>query len=442
MIKYLLILMFGASVWASGTRFVDVDILRSADHTKLWTPPATSGTLGFGSITSIQGTNGVVANPNPITGVGTLSVNLSASPLGTLGIPGGGTGLASAIATGNFLMSNGSAYSAGSIAVGSNLVLTNVAQLFTVNLGTVAVTQGGTGLTAIVGAGNFLMNVGGVYAAGTIAASTGISVTNVAGTLTITNTSPAASTSIATTGTSYTASSANDYLLASGNITITLPSVSGFGKPLTIQKTDSSTSNVVTLSPQASDNFGTAGSTAISTTLNTFNESVILVPNGSTWYVRRTIPNSVVFSGTTAIGAVTTGGTKATGIVHDSMVVTREGRYERLEMQYQQSNTTGASPGTGDYLVLSPFTVDTTVVTPYNGTSVSVGTLQIASFDECWTQQGATWGQGFAILYDSTHFRIYDKTSNIFVSATQYPFTTTVTYHCNIKWPVSGWKGD
>jgi hypothetical protein len=137
---------------------------------------------GTGTVTSIVGGADVLTNPSTgIISTGTLSI-------GTLGVARGGTGLAAAIATGNFLMSNGSAYSAGSLAVGSNLLLTNAANLFTVSLGTASIAQGGTGRSTIVSAGNFLVNSGGAYVDGTIAAGSGITISQTAGTFTVTST--------------------------------------------------------------------------------------------------------------------------------------------------------------------------------------------------------------------------------------------------------------
>lgn len=183
---------------------------------------------GAGSVTSVWGTNGIDANPNPVTGVGTLTINASK-----------------------------------------------------INTGTLAIAQGGTGLSAIVAAGNFLTNVGGVYSAGTIAAGAGISFTNVAGVMTVTNNGANALAVLATTGTTYSASTSEDIILTTGSLSVNLYATSGNrGKKIIIKKTDSTNTNIVTIDPNASETID--GDTT--KTIRHQYESLTLVTDGTNWH--------------------------------------------------------------------------------------------------------------------------------------------------------------
>lgn len=84
--------------------------------------------------------------------------------------------------------------------------------------------------------------------------------------------------------TTYSATTANDVIYASGSaFTITLPAVSSdtLGKVFTIEKTDSSLTNIITIT-----------GTGFSTTLNTVGESVQLCGSATGWFLnQRRIPS-------------------------------------------------------------------------------------------------------------------------------------------------------
>lgn len=147
-----------------------------------------AGLFTLNSTTAVYPGTDLIANPSPLIGPGTLSV-------GTLGVARGGTGLTAVVGQGNFLYSSGGVYQAGTLATNAGLTLTNAAGVFTVGAGTIAIANGGTGLNAAVATGNFLYNSGGAYVAGTIAAGTGISITNVGGLFTVTSSGAAATLS-------------------------------------------------------------------------------------------------------------------------------------------------------------------------------------------------------------------------------------------------------
>lgn len=100
--------------------------------------------------------------------------------------------------------------------------------------------------------------------------------------------------------TTYVATTANDIIYASGSpFTITLPAVSGnTGKVITIQKTDASLTNIITVS-----------GTGLSTTLNTQSESVDFVCAAAAWSaLNRTYPQIAVAYTPTLTGFGTASG--------------------------------------------------------------------------------------------------------------------------------------
>lgn len=273
-------------------------------------------------ITSLAQGSGISLNPSTITGVGTISANITATApilssgtdisLGTVTIAKGGTNLTSIISAGNFLYSNGSVYSGGTLTAGTNIsisdssgniTITNtgptgtvksvygandllanpspITSFGTLSIGTLAVARGGTGLTSAVAAGNFLYSNGSAYSAGTIAAGTNVTVSNVAGVYTINSSSSGSSSAtIVTTGTTYTASNTEDLILTTGTITINLYATSGNrGKKIAIKKTDSNAASFVTIDPNSSETID--GKTT--RTIKQQYEEMILTTDGTNW---------------------------------------------------------------------------------------------------------------------------------------------------------------
>jgi uncharacterized membrane protein YhhN len=196
-------LIFSSPLALSGTT-VSVNILAPLTTTSgsLSIPVSTNAVDGYLSAadhTTFAAKQATISVTAPILLSGTTV------SLGTVLAANGGIGLTSAIAAGNFLMSNGSVYSAGSIAVGSNLLLSNSGNVFTISHGTTSVAQGGTGLSSRVGQGQFLYDNGSAYVGGTIAAGTGVGISDVAGVITISNTTSVGSL-IAGTGVTFTPS--------------------------------------------------------------------------------------------------------------------------------------------------------------------------------------------------------------------------------------------
>ena len=83
-----------------------------------------SGGGGGGTVTSVDvsgGTTGLIASGGPITTTGTITLS------GTLAIANGGTGLTATPTDGQLLIGNGSGYTLATLTAGTNITITNTA---------------------------------------------------------------------------------------------------------------------------------------------------------------------------------------------------------------------------------------------------------------------------------------------------------------------------
>lgn len=239
----------------------------------------------------------------------------------------------------------------------------------------------------------------------------------------------------------YTVTTSDDVILCSGAaFTLTLFASSGnTGRVLTIKKTDSSLTNIITVS----------GDGGFSTTLNTIGETIVIVCDGTTWQVLdRKTDTGWVDAGTMTVTATSTNPNKATTPDIDSVAWRRVGGSAEIVWRYKQSSFAGASAGSGDYLYALPtgMTVDTTLFPSDTAGATSesdiyatqVGTASIG------IDSGAD-GLGGAYLYDSSKVRA--RTSNAFSTYGSWGsgfFAFTVAN--NVGWtiratvPISGWN--
>lgn len=171
--------------------------------------------------------------------------------------------------------------------------------------GSASVSQGGTGLTSYT-TGDLL------YATGsTVLGKLGIGTTNQV--LTVSGglpawVSPSGNLFVTSKTTTYTATTSDDVILASGSaFTITLYAASGnSGKILRVKKTDSSLTNIITIDGNSSETIDGA----LTTTLNTQYEEITLVCDGSNWYIlERNIPSewtayTPTFAGLGTVGTI------------------------------------------------------------------------------------------------------------------------------------------
>ena len=250
------------------------------------------------------------------------------------------------------------------------------------------------------------------------------------------------------TGT-YNAVSSEDVLLAnagSGNVTINLP-VGTTGKFLIIKKVDNQlgSSNVVTIN----GNGGEQVDGASSTTLNTENETIYIVFDGSNdWRViSRSYPTSWVDAGNISPAATTTAYTKASGITVDKMRWRRDGKDAIINVSYAQNNTTGANAGSGDYKfpVPSGMTIDTSKITPYTTVVGNAAAYRPLNIVGSGAVSGNTdSGEASVSVYDTTNVRVFVTTSSatgaLCATSNYNPTLNNVTWNFEYRVPIVGWN--
>lgn len=160
--------------------------------------------------------------------------------------------------------------------------------------------------------------------------------------------------------------------------------------------------------------------------------------------------------GTITIGAVTTPPTKGT-VVADRIMSSRVSNRLIAEYQYEQSNSTGATAGSGDYL----FSLPSGLSFDSSSISFNTGTLSNASSSKSVVGRGSIFGYGVSrigdiilIAYDATRFRamVLNSTESVTTPIAYYPFSSS-TYQLNvtasplgfnfkIDAPIAGWSAN
>jgi hypothetical protein len=159
-------------------------------------PVTTTGSLT--ATLASQSANRIFASPNGSSGTPTFR-SLLAGDLPTVPIDKGGLNLTTVATNNQVLASNGTGYEGRTISISTGLTLTQSAgsiafglDLPNINItslgGVLTVAKGGTGLSGAPANGSLLIGNGVAYANTTLTAGTGISITNGAGTITIANT--------------------------------------------------------------------------------------------------------------------------------------------------------------------------------------------------------------------------------------------------------------
>ena len=144
---------------------------------------------GAGALSGLTGTTGQVMTVNGSNQPVFSAINLAAAAAvsGTLGVANGGTGVTTSTGTGSVVLSNSPSFVAPALGTPASGVATNLTglPLATGVVGTLATGNGGTGLTATPTNGQILVGNGAGYSLSNLVSGTGLSVSNAAGTITI-----------------------------------------------------------------------------------------------------------------------------------------------------------------------------------------------------------------------------------------------------------------
>lgn len=253
-------------------------------------------------------------------------------------------------------------------------------------------------------------------------------------------TSPASTIPVTSKTTTYSATTADGLILCSGSaFTVTLPAASNTGAVLRIQKTDSSLSNIITISRAGSDTI--EGDTT--TTLNTQYEEVTLVADGtSTWYILdRNIDQTWQTYSLSITGSVSNP-TKGT-VAIDQALWRRIG--DSIEIIYTFKQTSAGSAGSGNYLFSIPsgMTMDTSKITVGNGDGSVVGPGYFSNASDA--RNAASWNI-LVFAFDSSHIGLALPANNTnqftnIQSGDGDLSNTNLYYFFRATLPISGWKG-
>jgi hypothetical protein len=334
---------------------------------------------------------------------------------------------------------------------GSSNTVTNIS-LTTSVTGTLPIANGGTGQTSQTnafdalsptttkgdviahnGSDNVRVAIGsdGTFLKADSAAAAGVSWASAAGVLVV-----------STKTTTYTATASDDVILADASgasFTITLPAASGnTGKVLRFKKIDSDWTKVVTIDGNASETIDGA----TTTTLNTTNEELSIICDGTNWQIleRRTATDWVTTTST--ITAATTNPTKNGTPSKDIFAYRRDGPNLIIRFEYDQS--AGGTSGSGEYYLNIPSTLGTidTNITNTN-TSATTTIAPNAAAVGYFGAVGSQTMEGRVTVYDNSKMRfagIYNFSSWQIWSSGFLGFGATLKVSANIIVPMSGWK--
>lgn len=197
------------------------NVLMSTGSTWASVTPGVGGTVT--SVAISGGTTGLTTSGGPITTTGTITLS------GTLAVANGGTGVTTSTGSGNNVLSTSPTLVTPALGTPSAAVLTNATglPLTTGVTGTLPVANGGTGVTTSTGSGNNVLSTSpvlvtpqlGTPASGILTNATGLPLTTgITGTLAVGN-----------GGTGATSLTANNVILGNGTsaVQVVAPSTSG-----------------------------------------------------------------------------------------------------------------------------------------------------------------------------------------------------------------------
>lgn len=233
---------------------------------------------------------------------------------------------------------------------------------------------------------------------------------------------------VTTETTTATIANTTDVVLASdsgGDYSLTLPAASGItGKVIEIKKT-TDTTNTITIDGNASETIDGD----LTTTINTQNEVLRLVSDGTNWEIlERRIPS--IWTSFTPTGGWTAN-------------ITYTGRWRRVgdSMEIQYSVATQASAPTptvtASFAMISGYTVDTAKLTATAGNAWGSSDVVILEAGQTiwggnWTISGSTF-----IIYAG---RVTGRDDAV-TTTTPFTFGTGDFITAIVKVPITGWKG-
>jgi hypothetical protein len=231
--------------------------------------------------------------------------------------------------------------------------------------------------------------------------------------------------------TTYLATLADTVILCSGSaFTVTLPAASNRGKKFYIKKTDSSYSNIITIAVQGGDDIDGASTT----TVNTKDEAIELIADGSTSYkiISRTYPCSEV-SWTPTLGA---------GFGTTSNLVASYRRVPGGYIRGRLSFTNGTvAASVASFTLDTGLTLDTTRLTISNNNTSNPGDAVGQ-----WKHNSFSNENGYVVTAPSTststiYFGTSTTSSGMLVSQTGAAIVSSAgVIHVEFEVPISGWK--
>lgn len=236
----------------------------------------------------------------------------------------------------------------------------------------------------------------------------------------------------------------DDILFVSGSaFTLTMYDAATGYKPVQITKTDTSLSNIITLARAGSDVFYYNGTSYTSLTLNTVNESWLLVPvSGGFRVVQHDAVTEWADIDSTEgvlITATVTAPEYGTVVINKAQARRTKDSLE-VRWDYRQSATTGSTAGSGMYLFNLPsgYPIDTTKA-PAN-TSTSGGAAAFyTSLVGRFTAVTTSYVTGNVVVYSGSQLKI-DLPSGAWGSVVAaFNSAADRAYSLQAVVPISGW---
>lgn len=291
----------------------------------------------------------------------------------------------------------------------------------------------------IASTGTVTMRLGGTPTSGAVIA------TDANNNLSFQPYSTAETLAVSNTTATTSLSTSNDFIAASGTVTVNLPSaVSQTGKVIRVKKTSDGNSVVTVQTIPSTEKIDSGLSF---TTVVGYNDSVSLVSDGTGWKITDYYFSKIPTTNTTInVSAVTTAPTKGSTRPMDKVTWYRDGCY--MVATYNYEHTNAGSAGSGEYLVQLPqsYVADTRFVTATTVASnnVSENSLQSSYIgDGTFGIDGGARGYMKAYLYNNQFFRLsFFETASSYIiwNSGYWGFgNANLGFTATIRVPINGW---